>query len=129
VDCPANHRGLPWNEAPRYLIRDRDAVYGVVVIRRLRALGIRDKPIAAGSPWQNGYAERLIGTIRRNCLDHVLSEDHLRRTLIKLTDYYNTVRTHGALRKDAPVPRSIDPLGVITSRPILGGLHHHYFRI
>src|SRR5215468_12110656 len=72
---------FPWNAAPRYLIRDRDQVYGVAVRHRLRAMGIRDKPIAAGSPWQNGFAERLIGSIRRECVDHVivLGEAHLRR--------------------------------------------------
>ena len=71
---------FPWNEAPRYMIRDRDRIYGAVVTRRLRAMGIRDKPIAAASPWQNGFAERLIGSIRRECLDHiiVLGEVHLR---------------------------------------------------
>jgi transposase InsO family protein len=77
---------LPWDEAPRYLIRDQDAIYGTTVARRLRAMGIRDKPIAPGSPWQNGYAERLIGTIRRECLDHliVLGEAHLRWILGEL---------------------------------------------
>jgi transposase InsO family protein len=76
---------FPWNEAPRYLIRDRDRVYGVAVMHRLRAMGIRDKPIAPGSPWQNGFAERLIGSIRRECVDHlvVLGEAHLRRILTK----------------------------------------------
>ncbi|MGB8710592.1 MAG: integrase core domain-containing protein, partial [Methyloceanibacter sp.] len=71
---------FPWNEAPRYLIRDRDGVYGAAVTRRLRAMGIRDKPIAPGSPWQNGFAERLIGSIRRECTDHVIAvgEGHLR---------------------------------------------------
>jgi transposase InsO family protein len=74
---------FPWNEAPRYLIRDQDGIYGTAVRRRLRAMGIRDKPIAAGSPWQNGYAERLIGTIRRECVDHLIAfgEAHLRRIL------------------------------------------------
>jgi transposase InsO family protein len=122
---------FPWDAAPRYLIRDRDAVYGVVVTRRLRAMGIRDKSIAAGSPWQNNFAERLIGTIRRECLDHVivLREGHLRRILRKFAACYNTVRTHRALHKDAPFPRAIEPLGVVTSRPILGGLHHQYCRI
>jgi transposase InsO family protein len=78
---------FPWNEAPGYLIRDRDGIYGAAVRRRLRAMGIWDKPIAPGSPWQNGYAERLIGTIRRECLDHlmVLGEAHLRRTLGEYT--------------------------------------------
>jgi transposase InsO family protein len=74
---------FPWNDAPRYLIRDRDGIYGAAVTRRLRAMGIRDKPIAPGSPWQNGVAERLIGTIRRECVDHVvaLGEQHLRQVL------------------------------------------------
>jgi transposase InsO family protein len=122
---------FPWDDAPRYLIRDRDAVYGSAVTRRLRAMGIRDKPISAGSPWQNGIAERLIGTLRRECVDHVivLGEAHLRRTLSKFADYYNNVRIHRALAKDAPISRPIERLGVITSRPILGGLHHHYSRI
>jgi transposase InsO family protein len=72
---------FPWNQVPRYLIRDRDGIYGAAVTRRLRAMGLRDKPIAPGSPWQNGYVERLIGTIRRECLDHtiVFGEAHLRR--------------------------------------------------
>src|SRR3954464_10801372 len=80
---------FPWNEAPRYLIRDRDRAYGAVVARRLRAMGIRDKPIAPGSPWQNGIAERLIGSIRRECTDHVvaLGEGHLRRVLRTYTRY------------------------------------------
>jgi integrase-like protein len=79
----ARSRRLPWNEAPRYLIRDRDRVYGAAVMHRLRAMGIRDKPIAPGSPWQNGFAERLIGSIRREYVDHVvaLGEAHLRRVL------------------------------------------------
>ena len=87
---------FPWDKAPKYLIRDRDSVYGAIVIRRLRAMGIRDRPIAAASPWQNGYAERLIGTIRRECLDHVivLGEAHLRRLLRAYAQYYNATRTH-----------------------------------
>src|SRR6516165_5124024 len=82
---------FPWNEAPRYLIRDRDGIYGVAVTRRLRAMGIRDKPIAAGSPWQNSFAERLIGTIRRECVDHIVvrGETHLRRILREYARYYN----------------------------------------
>src|SRR5882757_4431083 len=76
-----NHGGIPWNEAPRYMIRDRDRIYSAVVTRRLRAMGVRDKPTAPASPWQNSFAERLIGSIRRECLDHiiVLGEAHLRR--------------------------------------------------
>src|SRR5712672_3054181 len=122
---------FPWDEAPRYLIRDRDRVYGAVVTHRLRAMGIRDKPIAPGSPWQNGFAERLIGSIRRECVDHIvfLGEAHLRRTLTKYATYYNWSRTHRSLNKDAPIHRAIQQVGRIASVPVLGGLHHHYCRI
>jgi transposase InsO family protein len=121
---------FPWNEAPGYLIRDRDRIYGAVVTRRLRAMGIRDKPIAPASPWQNGYAERLIGSIRRECVDHVivLGEAHLRRILRSYARYYNDIRTHRSLDKDAPVSRSVQRVGRIKSHAILGGLHHHYVR-
>ena len=116
---------FPWNEAPRYLIRDRDRVYGAAVTRRLRAMGIRDKPTAPGSPWQNGFAERLIGSIRRECVDHIIvfSEAQLRRIL------NNELRTNRSLNKDAPFHRAIQRLGAITSLPVLGGLHHQYCRI
>jgi hypothetical protein len=119
---------FPWNEAPRYMIRDRDRIYGTVVTRRLRAMGIRDKPTAPASPWQNGVVERLIGSIRRESVDHmiVLGEAHLRRILKSYARYYNGVRTHRSLNKDAPVSRSVQRTGVIRSRAILGGLHHHY---
>ena len=122
---------FPWNEAPRYLIRDQDRMYGAAVARRLQAMGIRDKPIAPGSPWQNAFAERLIGSIRRECVDHmvVLGEAHLRRMLNSYARYYNESRIHRSLSKDAPFPRAIERLGVITSRPVLGGLHHQYCRI
>jgi transposase InsO family protein len=122
---------FPWNEAPRYMIRDRDRIYGTVVTRRLRAMGIRDKPTAPASPWQNGVVERLIGSIRRESVDHmiVLGEAHLRRILKSYARYYNGVRTHRSLNKDAPVSRSVQRTGVIRSRAILGGLHHHYSRI
>jgi hypothetical protein len=120
-----------WNEAPPYMIRDRDSIYGAVVIRRLRAMGIRDRPIAPASPWQNGVVERLIGSIRRDCVDHiiVLGELHLHRSLQSYARYYNETRTHLALGKDAPVSRSVQRAGLICSRAILGGLHHHYSRI
>ena len=113
------------------MIRDRDRIYGAVVTRRLRAMGIRDKPIAPASPWQNGFAERLIGSIRRECLDHiiVLGEVHLRRILKNYAAYYNGVRTHRSLNKDAPVSRLVQRSGVISSHAILGGLHYHYVRI
>ena len=98
---------FPWDEAPRYLIRDRDRIYGSVVTRRMRAMGIRDKPTAPASPWLNGFVERLIGSIRRECVDHiiVLSEMHWRRVLKSYADYYNCFRTHRSLNKDAPVTR------------------------
>ena len=122
---------FPWDEAPRYLIRDRDGIYGTVVTRRLRAMGIRDKPTAPASPWQNGYVERLIGSIRRECVDHliVLGEAHLRRILQTYARYYNDIRTHRSLEKDAPVSRRVQRIGTIRSHAILGGLHHHYVRV
>jgi transposase InsO family protein len=122
---------FPWDEAPRYLIRDRDRVYGTLVTRRSRAMGIRDKPIAPGSPWQNGFAERLIGTIRRECVNHVIvfGEAHLRRILQAYARYYNDVRTHQSLDKDAPLSRPVQRIGRIKSHALLGGLHHHYCRI
>src|SRR6202165_3869172 len=118
---------FPWDGPPGYMIRDRDRIYGVVVTRRLRAMGIRDKPIAPASPWQNGFAERLIGSIRRECLDHVivLGEAHLSRSLKSYAHYYNSIRTHRSLHKDAPISRPIYQTGTIRSNPILGGLHHH----
>jgi transposase InsO family protein len=101
---------FPWTAPSRYLIRDRDRIYGTVVVRRIRAMGIRDKPTAPASPWQNGFAERLIGSIRRECLDHfiVLGEAHLRQILRSYACYYNGIRTHWSLHKDAPLssPRS-----------------------
>jgi transposase InsO family protein len=122
---------FPWDGAPRYMVRDRDRIYGAIVTRRLRARGIRDKPTAPASPWQNGFAERLIGSIRRECLDHAIirGETHLRRVLTSYADYYNRFRTHRSLNKDAPVSRSVQRTGVIRSSAILGGLHHHYGRI
>jgi Integrase core domain len=106
---------FPWNAAPRYLIRDRDRIYGSIVARRMRAMGIRDKPIALASPWQNGFAERLIGSIRRECVDHfiVLGEAHLRHILRTYARYYNHIRTHWSLDKDAPVSRSVQRIGSI----------------
>ena len=122
---------FPWDHAPRYLIRDRDTSYGEVFVQRLRAMGIRDRPIAFRSPWQNAYVERLIGSIRRECLDHmiVFGEAHLRRILGVFAAYYNESRTHRALNKDTPFHRAIQHLGAITSQPILSGLHHKYCRI
>jgi transposase InsO family protein len=120
-----------WSQPPRYIIRDRDGAYGGSFIRRLGAMGIRDRPISARSPWQNGYAERLIGSIRRDCLDHVVvfGEQHLRHLLSCYQRYYNEVRPHLALKKDAPIPRDILRAGRVLGLPILGGLHHRYVRV
>jgi len=120
-----------WEQGPRYLVRDRDSIYGDVFIRRLRAMGIRDRPTAPRSPWQNGYCERLIGSIRRDCLDHVVvfGEQHLRHLLRSYANYYNQARTHLSLNKDAPVSRAIQTVGRILPLPVLGGLHHQYVRI
>jgi transposase InsO family protein len=122
---------FPWAAAPAYLVRDNDRSYGHIFTSRLRAMGIRDRPISPGSPWQNAYVERLIGTVRRECLDRVLvfSEAHLRRTLSAYAAYYNEIRTHRALGKDAPSGRLVQHAGVIIAKPILSGLHHHYVRI
>jgi transposase InsO family protein len=122
---------FPWDGAPAYMIRDRDRIFGTVVTRRLRAMGIWDKPTAPDSPWQNGFAERLIGSIRHECLDHiiVLGEAHLHRILKFYTRYYNETRTHLALDKDAPLSRTVKRAGRILCRPVLGGLHHEYVRI
>jgi transposase InsO family protein len=122
---------FPWDGAPGYMIRDRDRIYGSLVTHRLRTMGIRDKPTAPASPWQNSFVERLIGSIRRECVDHVivLGEAHLRRILKSYARYYNETRTHLALDKDAPVSRPVQRTGVISSRAILGGLHHHYARV
>jgi transposase InsO family protein len=94
-------------------------------------MGIRDHPTAPRSPWQNGHVERLIGSIRRECLDHivVMGEVSLRHTLKAYARYYNEVRTHRSLHKDAPQTRPVQFTGSIASRPVLGGLHHHYVRV
>jgi len=122
---------FPWDEAPRYLIRDRDTSYGMAVTRRLRVMGIRDRPITPRSPWQNGHVERLIGSIRRECLDHVvvLGEKHLRLLLADYLTYYNGVRTHLALDKDSPFHRPAQTTGRIASVCRLGCLHHQYVRM
>ena len=113
------------------MVRDRDRIYGAVVTPRLSAKGIRYKPIAPFSSWQNGFAERLIGSIRRECLDHiiVLGEAHLRRILRAYAAYYNEIRTHWSLDKDAPISRPVQRIGTINSHGIVGGLHHHYVRV
>lgn len=121
---------FPWNEAPEHIIRDHDAAYGHFYTRRIRAMEIRDHPTVSRSPWQNGHVERLIGSIRRECLDHVIvfGEVHLRRILRTYASYYNKVRTHLSLEKNAPDFRRARPVGDIAAIPILGGLHHQYVR-
>ena len=116
---------------PSLLVRDNDRAYGHVFISRVRAMGIRDRPISPGSPWQNAYVERLIGTVRRECLDRMLifGEAHLRQILSSYAAYYNQVRTHLALGKDTPLGRAVQRSGVIVAIPILSGLHHQYVRI
>ena len=122
---------FPWTSAPAYLVRDNDYAYGHVFTSRVSAMGIRDRPITPGSPWQNGCSERLIGTLRRECLDQmvIFSEMHLRRTLFAYAAYYNQARTHLALQKDAPLHRAVQRSGAIVAIPILAGLHHQYVRI
>jgi transposase InsO family protein len=122
---------FPWTSTPAYLLRDNDRAYGHVFTSRVRAMGIRDRPISPQSPWQNGYVERLIGTLRRECLDQmvIFGETHLRRILSTYAAYYNQVRTHLALHKDAPLHRAVQRSGAIVAILILAGLHHQYVRI
>jgi len=120
------------DEMPRYLIRDRDRKFGAYFSRQVESAGLREILTAPASPWQNAYAERVIGTFRRECLDHtiILGARHLRRIVKRYADYYNGVRTHLALDKDAPEPRPVQfpNNGPIRSRRHCGGLHHEYFR-
>jgi transposase InsO family protein len=120
-----------WEAAPDYIVRDRDCAYGEAFIRRLRAMGIRDRPTAPRSPWQNAYAGRLIGSIRREVLDHVvvLGERHVRHLQRSYMTYHNEARTHPSLDKDVPIPREVQSVGRIFAKPHLGGLHHQYVRI
>ncbi len=122
---------FPWDEAPRHLIRDRDDAFGPACTRRIRAMGIRVRPTAPRSLWQNGHVERLIGSIRRESLDHliVFGEAHLRGVLKAYASYYNEVRTHLSLDKDAPYFRPAQKLRRIAAITILGGLHHQYVRV
>jgi transposase InsO family protein len=122
---------FPWTSTPTYLIRDNDRSYGRIFVARVQAMGIRDKPITPNSPWQNGLAERLIGTLRRECLNQIIvfGEAHLRRVLSVYAAYYNQARTHLALQKDAPGRRAAQRFGRIIGLSVLAGLHHQYVRI
>jgi transposase InsO family protein len=122
-----------FDTAPRYLLRDRDSIYGDTVQRRIRSLAIEEVITAPRSPWQNPFVERVIGSIRRDCLDHVivLNERHLRRILREYFSYYHSCRTHLSLNKDPPEPRTVEPpaLGNVIALPRVGGLHHRYGRM
>jgi len=123
---------FPWDTAPRFLLRDRDASYGPTFRARVQAMAIEEVVTAPRSPWQNAYVERIIGSIRRECLDHVIvfNERHLRRVLAAHFQYHHHSRTHLSLRKDCPEPRSVQPpsAGIVVAFPQVGGLHHRYER-
>ena len=124
---------FPYDSAPRFLLRDRDSIYGSEFRKRVKEMGIEEVITARKSPWQNPYAERVIGTIRRECLDHVIimNDRHLRRILREYFSYYHTCRTHLSLQKDKPEQRPVEPLeiGRVVAFPRIGGLHHRYERI
>ena len=123
---------FPWDSAPRYLLRDRDRIFGQEFVNQVKAMGIKQMLSAPRSPWQRAYVERLIGSIRRECLDHliVINERSLKRYLQAYCAYYHRTRTHLALEKDCPEPREVQPLeaGRVVSIPEIGGLHHRYER-
>jgi putative transposase len=125
-------QAFPWDSAPHYLLRDRDGIFGGDFVQQAKAMGIKEVLSATRSPWQRAYIERVIGTIRRECLDHmiVFHEASLRRTLVSYFEYYHRSRTHLSLEKDSPEPRPIQPpkLGRVVSVPQVGGLHHRYER-
>ena len=123
---------FPWDTAPRFLLRDRDTSYGQIFRDRVQAMAIEEVVAAPRSPWQNAYVERIIGSIRRECLDHVVvfDERHLRRVLSAYFRYHHRSRTHLSLDKDCPEPRPIQPpsAGTVVAFPQVGGLHHRYER-
>ncbi len=123
---------FPWDTAPRYLLRDRDGIYGHEFTSRVDHMGIKEVKTAPRSPWQSPYVERLIGTLRRDCIDHVIvvDENHLRRILREYLAYYHGCRTHLSLEKDSPEPRKVESpdQGKIVEFPMVGGLHHRYSR-
>jgi transposase InsO family protein len=123
---------FPWNDVPRYVLRDRDSIYGAFSQRRIGNMGIEQVVTAWRSPWQNPYVERLIGTIRRECVNHVvvLNERHLKRILKSYFSYYLGWRVHQSLNMDAPNHRPVrtQDCGDVVEIPEVGGLHHHYER-
>ena len=123
---------FPFEEAPAYLIRDRDGCYGPEFRDRVEKMGIEEVPTAPRSPWQNPYCERVIGSVRRECVNHliVLSERHLVRILTDYFDYYHNSRPHLSLDRNSPTPRDVEPSsrGEVISTGQVGGLHHRYSR-
>jgi transposase InsO family protein len=121
---------FPFDSAPRYLLRDNDQFYGCEFRRRLEVMGIREVRTSLRSPWQNAFVERVIGSIRRECLDHVivLNEESLRRVLRSYFRYYHESRLHLSLEKDSPNPRAVQSVGNIVAIPQVGGLNHRYER-
>jgi putative transposase len=123
---------FPFEEAPRFLIRDCDAIYGHDLRERVKHIGFQEVAIAYRPPWQSPYVERLIGSIRRECLEHVIvfNEAHLPRILTSYFAYHHESRTHLSLDRNAPVPRRVEPPGNggVVAIPLIGGLHHRYTR-
>jgi transposase InsO family protein len=123
---------FPYDTAPKYLLRDRDSIYSSAFVQRVEGMGIEQKIIAPRSPWQNPYAERLVGSIRRECLDRVIvfNERQLRQLLESYFEYYHKVRPHRSLDHDSPVPRPVESpdCGKVIELPLVGGLHHRYLR-
>lgn len=126
-------QAFPFETAPRYIVRDRDKIYGERVQETLRTLEIEEKVISARSPWQNGYCERVVGTLKRECLNHMIifNEKHLRQILKNYLEYYHEDRTHLGLAKDTPVGREVEPVerGQVRRLPRVGGLHSRYTRV
>lgn len=125
-------QAFPFETAPRFIIRDRDKIYGNDVVEATRNLGMEELVIAPRSPWQNGYCERMVGTIKRECLNHMilLGRRHTVRILKRYLEYYHEARPHLGLDKDAPIHRKVEPpsLGPVKRRPMVGGLHSRYYR-
>jgi putative transposase len=127
------NEAFPYDAAPKYLIRDRDGIYGKDFRKRVKEMSIKEVIIAPRSPWQNPFAERVIGSIRRECLDHliILGENHLHQILSSYFRYYNNCRPHLSLDRNSPSPRNVEPpsKGKVISIPEVGGLHHRYSRV
>ena len=117
-------------DVPRLLLHDRDGIYGWGFDRMMKVLEIRQIRSAPRSPWQNAYVERVIGSIRRECTDYLIpfGQRHLLRKLSEYVEYYNTARPHRSLDRNSPIPRDVEAVGEVCAKPVLGGLHHRYFR-